>query len=362
MVVFNYSGKEINAKVVYYGPGLSGKTTNLEHIYSKTASHLRGKMVSMKTKADRTLFFDFLPIEGGEIAGFKIRFLLYTVPGQVYYNATRKLVLKGADAIVFVADSQAEELPANRESLKNLEANLSEYGKSLGDIPWVIQYNKRDLPSALPLEKLEQELNPTRVPLFEAVATGGTGVFETLVAATKLVLVELRKQLLQDQGAQENVGGQGDSFGAAMQGHLAGAVAGEGREVSSATTDTNPHVPSPGEEASIALATADISCPPYKGSHPGARGDTLGRADTDVMGLGNIRLEGEGAGGSGSRVEGAHLEALRAQVHVGPSGPGSAPGRLTIPVKVTGHGKPGHVLVNLAVDVEIVVDDEDKTV
>jgi len=337
MVVFNYSGKEINAKVVYYGPGLSGKTTNLEHIYNKTASHLRGKMVSMKTKADRTLFFDFLPIEGGEIAGFKIRFLLYTVPGQVYYNATRKLVLKGADAIVFVADSQAEELPANRESLKNLEANLSEYGKSLGDIPWVIQYNKRDLPSALPLDKLEQELNPTKVPIFEAVATGGTGVFETLVAATKLVLVELRKQLLQDQSAQESVGGQGDSFGAAMQGHAAGAAAGEGREVSSAITDTTPHVPSPGEEASIALATADISCPPPQGKQPGDRGAGVDRTTLDAITGNTYRLEDEG-------------------------GLASGPARLTIPVKVTARGKPGHVLVNLAVDVEIVVDEQDKTV
>lgn len=357
MVVFNYSGKEINAKVVYYGPGLSGKTTNLEHIYSKTASHMRGKMVSMKTKADRTLFFDFLPIEGGEIAGFKIRFLLYTVPGQVYYNATRKLVLKGADAIVFVADSQAEEMPANRESLKNLEANLSEYGKNLGDIPWVIQYNKRDLPSALPLDKLEQELNPTRVPLFEGVATGGTGVFETLAAATKLVLVELRKQLLQDQDTQENVGGQGDSIGAAMQGPTAGVAAGEGRQVSSAIMDTTPHVPSPGEEASVALATADISCPPHKKSPSGAGVDTLERADTDAMSVGTFRLEGESAGSTGSRIEGVHLEAIQGQIHVGPAGPGSAPGRLTIPVKVTGRGKPGHVLVNLAVDVEIVVDD-----
>jgi len=341
MVVFNYSGREINTKIVYYGPGLSGKTTNLEHIYSKTASHLRGKMVSMKTKADSTLFFDFLPIEGGEIAGFNIRFLLYTVPGQVYYNATRKLVLKGADAIVFVADSRAEELAADRESLKNLETNLSEYGKSLQDVPWVIQYNKRDLPTALPLEKLEQELNPARVPSFEAVATIGTGVYETLNAASKLVLNELRKQLLQDQDTQD-VGGQGDTFGPASQLREVSEAVGEGREVSSTITDTTPNVPSPGEEASAALVTADVSCPPTEHSVP------VGRVDD---------------GARGGRVDAGHFERLsrEASSQVGRSADGPD-NKLTIPIRVTGSGKPCHVIVNLAVDVEIVGDETDKTV
>ncbi len=348
MVVFNYSGKEINAKVVYYGPGLSGKTTNLEHIYSKTAAHLRGKMVSMKTKADRTLFFDFLPIEGGEIAGFNIRFLLYTVPGQVYYNATRKLVLKGADAIVFVADSQSEELAADRESLKNLEANLSEYGKSLGDIPWVIQYNKRDLPTALPVEKLEQELNPTRIPMFEAVATGGTGVFETLAAATNLVLGALRKQLLQDHDADQDVGGHGDSCGSVPQRDRMRGTVGEGREVSSTITDTTPNVPSPGEEASGALVTADVSCPSAQNSEPEGRvgADPAYAATVDV-----------------GRVDAGHFEPIRTGVRLQQDYSAGTPGKkLTIPIKVTGKGKPGHLVVNLAVDVEIVVDEEDKTV
>ncbi|MFH1681690.1 MAG: GTPase domain-containing protein, partial [Candidatus Eisenbacteria bacterium] len=143
MVVFNYSGKEINAKIVYYGPGLSGKTTNLERIYGQVPENRRGKMVSMKTRSDRTLFFDFLPVNAGEIRGFRTRFLLYTVPGQVHYNATRKLVLKGTDAIIFVADSDPALRQANIESLANLEQNLSEYQLSLGKIPVILQYNKR---------------------------------------------------------------------------------------------------------------------------------------------------------------------------------------------------------------------------
>jgi len=354
MVVFNYSGKEINAKIVYYGPGLSGKTTNLEYVYNKTAQHLRGKMVSMKTKADRTLFFDFLPIEGGEIAGFKIRFLLYTVPGQVYYNATRKLVLKGADAIVFVADSQAEEVAANRESLKNLEVNLSEYGKKLGDVPWVIQYNKRDLPSALPMEKLEQEMNPGRVRSFEAVATTGDGVYETLNAAAKLVMHELRKQLLQDENADET-GGQDDTFGPASQpGQAAGAV-GEGREASSAITDSTPHVPSPGEEASIALATADVSCPP-DGFLPTGYGESNAPAGRGAR-ISSDRHSSEVAAATieTDRIDAGHFAPI--------SGPGCSVAEsggsrtLRIPIKVSGNGKPGHLLVNLAVDVEIVVDE-----
>jgi signal recognition particle receptor subunit beta len=388
MVVFNYSGKEINAKIVYYGPGLSGKTTNLEYIYNKTAAHLRGKMVSMKTKADRTLFFDFLPIEGGEIAGFKIRFLLYTVPGQVYYNATRKLVLKGADAIVFVADSQAEELAANRESLKNLEANLGEYGKALGEVPWVIQYNKRDLPTAMPQDNLERELNPSMVQSFQAVATTGEGVYETLNAAAKLVLRELRKQLLQDEDNDE-YGGQADTFASALSAG-AGEASGAGKEVSSTITDTTPNVPSPGEEASFALATG-VACPPNQVGEPGygtKRGQTApsqreARAgcsagsgygappgdQADAVNAAPSR-QGHHAGGvAGATIAGTRVDAG----HFAPvSGQASSDGgeiaysvnagdtRLKIPIKVLGKGKPGHVLVNLAVDVEVIVD-EDQT-
>jgi len=359
MVVFNYSGKEINAKIVYYGPGLSGKTTNLEYIYNKTAAHLRGKMVSMKTKADRTLFFDFLPIEGGEIAGFKIRFLLYTVPGQVYYNATRKLVLKGADAIVFVADSQAEEMAANRESLKNLEANLSEYGKSLGDIPWVMQYNKRDLQTASPVEKLEQDMNPTRIESFAAVATTGEGVYETLNAATRLVLRELRKQLLQDE-SEDVKSGQDIKFGAAPQPSQAGGVLGEGKEVPSAITDTTPNVPSPGEEASFAHSYAGGSCPPSNASETGY--GSRPRAGQPASGAQPVEVAT--ATIAADRIDAGHFEPISGEnsqtgessAHLVPT----ADGKLRIPVRLAGKGKPGHVLVNLAVDVEIVVDQDGK--
>ena len=339
MVLFNYSGKEINAKVVYYGPGLSGKTTNLEHIYGKMAPHLRGKMVSMKTKSDRTLFFDFLPIEGGEIAGFDVRFLLYTVPGQVYYNATRKLVLKGADAIVFVADSQSDELPANRESLNNLRENLKEYGKTLDDTPWVIQYNKRDLESALPVEKLEEELNPDRVPCFEGVATDGTGVFETLAAATKLVMEQLRTQLGEDTGRDSSEGStKNDSGGQAVElGLLDGPdpardAESQVRTDSSLTEGTSPNVPSPGGEFSPALGEAACPCPPD--DSPVAVATALDEP------LGSVQQHVEGT------IDYADLD-------------GCKEGRLRIPVKVKGNGKPAHVIVTFAVDVEIQVDDEE---
>lgn len=199
MVVFNYSGSEVNAKIVYYGPGLSGKTTNLEHIYAKMPARVKGKMVSMKTRTDRTLFFDFLPLELGDVNGFKIRFLLYTVPGQVYYNATRMLVLKGADAVVFVADSSRAKLGENVESLRNLEENLNEHGLSLDKIPWVIQYNKRDLPDALPVAELEKRLNVLGVPSFEAVATEGRGVYDTFQRIAALVYQEVKNKVKEEE-------------------------------------------------------------------------------------------------------------------------------------------------------------------
>ncbi len=195
MVVLNYSGEEINAKIVYYGPGLSGKTTNLEYIHEKMPVHSKGKLVSMKTRTDRTLFFDFLPLELGEINGYRSRFLLYTVPGQVYYNATRKLVLKGADAIVFVADSSRAKLQDNIESLRNLEDNLNEYGMSLDHVPWVIQYNKRDVADAMPVTELHEQLNLLGVPAFEAVAMEGTGVHDTFQGVAGLLFEELRNKL-----------------------------------------------------------------------------------------------------------------------------------------------------------------------
>ena len=224
MSFINYSSREINCKIVYYGPGLCGKTTNLQFVYAKTAQEAKGKMISLATETDRTLFFDFLPLSLGEIRGFKTRFHLYTVPGQVYYNASRKLILKGVDGIVFVADSQIERMEANQEAMQNLYDNMAEYGYDLTRMPFVVQYNKRDLPNAAPIPELQAALNPgwevadatrqrvtpdpfhagenlveqipsgewvERAPYFEAVAVTGDGVFDTLKAVSKLVLKTL---------------------------------------------------------------------------------------------------------------------------------------------------------------------------
>lgn len=193
MSFINYPAREINCKIVYYGPGLCGKTTNLQWIYKKTNPDAKGKMISLATETERTLFFDFLPLSLGEIRGFKTRFHLYTVPGQVFYDASRKLILKGVDGVVFVADSQIERMEANIESIENLKANLIEQGYSLDTVPYVVQYNKRDLPNAAPVAEMKKLLNPNSVPDFDSVATEGTGVFETLKAVAKLVLIELKK-------------------------------------------------------------------------------------------------------------------------------------------------------------------------
>ena len=224
MSMINYASREINCKIVYYGPGLGGKTTNLEHVYAKVKPDTRGKLISLATETERTLFFDFLPVDLGTIRGFKTRFHLYTVPGQVYYNASRKLILKGVDGIVFVADSQVERMEANLEAMQNLYDNMAEYGYDLTKMPFVIQYNKRDLPNAAPLAELQQTLNPgwevvdtprqkvtadqfhagenvihqlptgewvEHATYFEAVAVTGDGVFDTLKAVSKLVLKTL---------------------------------------------------------------------------------------------------------------------------------------------------------------------------
>jgi signal recognition particle receptor subunit beta len=193
MSFINYSSREINCKIVYYGPGLCGKTTNLQYIYAKTSPEAKGKMISLATETERTLFFDFLPLSLGEIRGFKTRFHLYTVPGQVFYDASRKLILKGVDGVVFVADSQIERMEANIESLENLRTNLGEQGYNLDKLPYVIQFNKRDLPNAAPMDQLRELLNPTKVGDFEASATIGVGVFDTLKAVAKAVLTELKK-------------------------------------------------------------------------------------------------------------------------------------------------------------------------
>ena len=221
MSMINYASREINCKIVYYGPGLGGKTTNLEHVYEKVSPSTRGKLISLATETERTLFFDFLPVDLGQIRGFRTRFHLYTVPGQVYYNASRKLILRGVDGVVFVADSQADRAEANVEAMQNLYDNLAEHGYDLTRLPFVVQYNKRDLPDAAPLDELDAALNPgwevtdpcrqreqenpfrsgellverlptgewwERAPTFEAVASGGTGVFDTLKAVSKLVV------------------------------------------------------------------------------------------------------------------------------------------------------------------------------
>ena len=193
MSFINYSAREINCKLVYYGPGLCGKTTNLQFIYNKTRNDAKGKMISLATETERTLFFDFLPLSLGEIRGFKTRFHLYTVPGQVFYDASRKLILKGVDGVCFVADSQLERMEANLESLDNLRFNLQEQGYDLDKLPYVVQYNKRDLPNAVPLDELREVLNPSGVPDYEACAVTGEGVFDTLKALAKQVLTELRK-------------------------------------------------------------------------------------------------------------------------------------------------------------------------
>ena len=223
MSMINYASREINCKLVYYGPGLGGKTTNLEHVYGKVAPEKRGKMVSLATETERTLFFDFLPVDLGTIRGFKTRFHLYTVPGQVYYNASRKLILKGVDGVVFVADSQMDRMEANVESMQNLYDNMAEYGYDVTKIPFLIQYNKRDLPNAASIPELQQQLNPgwevtearnqrnapdpnnegewlvtqidgtwvERAPFVESIAVNGDGVFETLRHVAKLVLKTL---------------------------------------------------------------------------------------------------------------------------------------------------------------------------
>ncbi|HUK88856.1 MAG TPA: GTPase domain-containing protein [Blastocatellia bacterium] len=193
MTFINYASREINCKIVYYGPGLGGKTTNLQYVYDSTAPQAKGKLISLATETDRTLFFDFLPLDLGTVRGFKTRFHLYTVPGQVFYDASRKLILKGVDGVVFVADSQHERMDANIESLFNLETNLKQQGYEIAKIPYVLQLNKRDLPNVVSVPDLTAELARRDEPVFEAVANKGVGVFETLKAVAKHVLLELRR-------------------------------------------------------------------------------------------------------------------------------------------------------------------------
>jgi small GTP-binding protein len=193
MTFINYASREINCKIVYYGPGLCGKTTNLQYIFDKTNPAAKGKLISLATETDRTLFFDFLPLELGTVRGFKTRFHLYTVPGQVFYDASRKLILKGVDGVIFVADSQVERMDANVEAIENLETNLRTQGYDLSAIPYVLQLNKRDLPNVASVDEMKKLLAKKNEPIFEAVAAKGPGVFETLKGVAKLVLADLTK-------------------------------------------------------------------------------------------------------------------------------------------------------------------------
>ena len=193
MSFVNKMSKEVNCKIVYYGAGLCGKTANLQYVFAATKPESRGKMISLETETERTLFFDFLPLDLGKIGEYKVRFHLYTVPGQVFYDASRKLILKGADGIVFVCDSQVARMEANIESLENLESNLNAYNMSLKQMPHVVQYNKRDMPEITPIEEMRETLNPHKAPEYEAVAKTGQGVFETLKGLAKLVLTQLAK-------------------------------------------------------------------------------------------------------------------------------------------------------------------------
>lgn len=193
MTFINYASREINCKIVYYGPGLCGKTTNIQYIYDKTNPQAKGKLISLATETDRTLFFDFLPLDLGSVKGFKVRFHLYTVPGQVFYDASRKLILKGVDGIIFVADSQIERMEANEESVYNLKTNLQEQGYDLASIAYSLQFNKRDLPNIAPTDEMIRKLKQKDEPTFEAVASKGVGVFETLKAVAKQCLNDLKK-------------------------------------------------------------------------------------------------------------------------------------------------------------------------
>ena len=192
MLFINYAAREINLKIVYYGPGLSGKTTNVKYIFAKTDPDRRGALLRLETESDRTLFFDFLPLTVGKVGGFSVRFHIYSVPGQIFYAAARKLVMRGADAVIFVADSQAGRFEANIESLENMRADIAEH--SLEGVTCAVQYNKRDSPTALPVEELRAALNPGGLPEWEAVASDGTGVFDTLRGVTRLVMTRLRDQ------------------------------------------------------------------------------------------------------------------------------------------------------------------------
>jgi signal recognition particle receptor subunit beta len=293
MVLFNYSTKELTAKVVYYGAGLCGKTTNLQWIHEKLPIKNKGKMLSLATETDRTLFFDFLPIELGSIRGMKTRIQLYTVPGQVFYNATRRMVLKGADCVVFVCDSQEAMLDANLESFENLRQNLEANEIDADEIPMVIQYNKRDLPNALPVEILNEKLNPRGLPFYEAVAVKGQGVEETLKGVTATVFRSL---------ASKYGGASAGPAGAPIPGPAASRPAAPLAPPVTAA----PAVPAPSRPAPAAAAVADA---PMAGASTDALLDSLGAAPTPSASFPEMGIE-ELAMSRGTDVEEIELEEL----------------------------------------------------
>jgi signal recognition particle receptor subunit beta len=280
MASINYASKEISCKIVFYGPGLSGKTTSLQYVHNKIPRQSKGELISLATDQDRTLYFDFLPVDIGRIHGFSTKFQLYTVPGQVYYNATRKLVLRGVDGLVFVADSQRSKMDENIESLENLVENLSEYGYNIERMPLVFQYNKRDLNYISSVEELERALNPRGLPHFEAVATNGKGVFDTLKCISKLVLDQAkRKQLFPDRDATEKKIDKApvevDLSEAAASGPVAAAVGAKEAPVGDATS----------VQALAAIAVQEETEPPAEktaGVTPGARKLTQSKGEADV--------------------------------------------------------------------------------
>lgn len=277
MAVINYSKKEISAKIVYYGPSLCGKTTNIQSIYASIKPEQKGKLVSLATEADRTLFFDFLPIEIANIRGFKTRLHFYTVPGQVYYNSTRRAVLTGVDGLVFVADSQRDKMEENIESLANLEENLNYYGKSLKTLPLVIQYNKRDLPDAMPVAEMEQILNQDGYPSFEAVAPTGEGVLQTLTKITKMVLKHI----------EMGTSGKPQRKTEASPGKLA----------IEQTAHAHPNEPQPAPSGAPSYETPqkpdtpaqDRPAPPYQGASSSSDGDFSG-GRIQIVGTENAKI------------------------------------------------------------------------
>ncbi|HZN38279.1 MAG TPA: GTPase domain-containing protein [Planctomycetota bacterium] len=269
MVQINFALKEVNCKVVFYGPGMSGKTTNLEIVHQKAPEENKGELTSISTDGDRTLFFDFMPLDLGNVAGMRTKFQLYTVPGQVYYNATRKLVLQGVDGVIFVADSDPEKIDENIESYANLIENLTEYGKDIRELPHVIQYNKRDLPNAMPVAELDKRLNKFGVPTFEAVAYTGEGVFPTLKTLAAMVLESIDK--IDGRNPRKTVGAKAPAA-AAPAGRPAPAPAPAGKAPPQARPGVGRPAPAPAPAAARGASPALLRKPVAAAGRPAPAG------------------------------------------------------------------------------------------